>query len=110
QIGRACHVADIAQQHWSCRGVELGVMFSVKLDIARLDAECVDDVDGSAYRVTPNQCARLRADELRGLVERFNPLCAIENRVVDFTDKQGNMPWTRHPNPLLKTRGQTRAR
>src|SRR5262249_26439255 len=106
QIGRACHVADVAQQHRTCRGVELGVMFPVELDITRLDAECVDDVDGPAYRVTPNQCARLRAEELRGLVERLNPLCAIKNRVVDFTDKQGNVPWTRHSNPLLETRGQ----
>src|SRR5262249_50803579 len=91
QISRARHLADIAQEYRRGRGIELCVALSIKINIARLDAERVDDVGSPAYRVPPKQCGRLCANELRRPAERLSPTCAIENRVVYFTDKRRNM-------------------
>src|SRR5262249_43185970 len=96
------NLAQVAQDHGCGRGIELRVVLSVQINIARLDAEHVDDVGSPANRVPPKQHARLRADELRRLAKRLSPTCAIENRVVDFTDKRRNMLWIRHCDPPLK--------
>src|SRR6266566_1804109 len=96
EISRTGHVICFEVKHpCRCR-VELCIALDIQIDVARLDAECMDELDGHADRILPKQNSRLRTYELRCLVECSGPQRLVDDCVVDVPDQRGNVLWIKH--------------
>src|SRR5262249_14360446 len=95
-INRAGHVFCFELKHRCHCKVELCIALDIQIDVMRLDAECVGELDGHAAGILPKQNSRLRTHELRYLVERSGPQRLVDDCVVDIPDQRGNVLWIKH--------------